>query len=223
MTGYESWADIVNLFSMLAEGAVVSFQIFVLTLIFALPLGLPVALGRMSKTRWISTPIKWYITIMRGTPLLLQLIFVYFAPGYLPDPYRINLDRFVAAVIAFVLNYTAYFAEIYRGGIMSIPQGQYEAAEVLGFTKSQTFFRIVLPQVFKRILPPMSNEVITLVKDTALVQILGVSELLRIAKNESNRIFSTVPLFAAGLFYLSLTYTIERMLHWLEKKLDYYR
>lgn len=223
MTGYENWGDIANLFTLLAEGAVVSLQIFVLTLIFALPLGLPVALGRMSKSAWISNPIKWYITVVRGTPLLLQLIFVYFAPGYLPEPYKINLDRFVAAVIAFVLNYTAYFAEIFRGGIMSIPKGQYEAAEVLGFTKRQTFFRIVLPQVIKKILPPISNEIITLVKDTALVQILGVSELLRMAKNESNRLFSTVPLFAAGIIYLGLTYNIEKMLHWVEKKLEYYR
>lgn len=223
MTGYESWVDIANLLSLLAEGTVVSLQIFALTMVFALPLGLPVALGRMSKLSWISKPIKWYITVMRGTPLMLQLFAVYYMPSYLPEPFRFDLDRFVAAVVAFVLNYTAYFAEIYRGGIMSIPQGQYEAAEVLGFTKGQTFVRIVLPQVVKRILPPISNEVITLVKDTALVQILGISELLRIAKNEANRVFSTVPLLGAGLFYLSLTYTIERMLHWVEKRLDYYR
>ena len=161
---------------------------------------------------------------MRGTPLLLQIIFVYFAPSFmLPEGLKLNLDRFVAAIIAFSLNYAAYFAEIYRGGIESIPQGQYEAAAVLGFTKVQTFTRIILPQVIKRILPPISNEVITLVKDTALVQVLGISELFRVAKNESSRIFSTTPIFIAGLFYLMMNWVVTKVFHFTENKLSYYK
>jgi len=161
---------------------------------------------------------------MRGTPLLLQIIFVYFAPSFmLPEGFRLNLDRFVAAIIAFSLNYAAYFAEIYRGGIESIPQGQYEAAAVLGFTRAQTFTRIILPQVIKRILPPISNEVITLVKDTALVQVLGISELFRVAKNESSRIFSTTPIFIAGLFYLVMNWVVTKVFHFSEDKLSYYK
>lgn len=151
---------------------------------------------------------------------MLQLIIVYFAPYYLLG---LNFDRFFAAVIAFVLNYSAYFAEIYRGGIQSMPKGQYEAAAVLGFTRLQTFMRIILPQVVKRILPPISNEVITLVKDTALVQMLGISELLRVAKNESSRIVSTTPLFIAGVFYFVMNWIVTRIFHYAEKKLNYYR
>ena len=141
----------------------------------------------------------------------------------LPEGFQLNLDRFVAAIIAFSLNYAAYFAEIYRGGIESIPQGQYEAAAVLGFSKSQTFTRIILPQVIKRILPPISNEVITLVKDTALVQVLGISELFRVAKNESSRIFSTTPIFIAGLFYLVMNWVVTKVFHFTEDKLSYYK
>ena len=154
---------------------------------------------------------------------MLQLIFIYFAPSYMPEGFRINLDRFVAAIIAFSLNYSAYFAEIYRGGIESIPQGQYEAAAVLGFTKSQTFFKIILPQVIKRILPSVANEVITLVKDTALVTTLGISELFRAARNESARVSSTTPLFIAGLFYLIMNFFVTKVFDKIERKLGYYR
>lgn len=218
------WTGLVKLLSLLFRGALTSVQLFFYTLIFSLPLGLAVALGRMSPKPWIRGPFKLYILIMRGTPLLLQIIFIYFAPSFmLPEGYRINLDRFVAAVIAFSLNYAAYFAEIYRGGIESIPRGQYEAAAVLGFTKSQTFMRIILPQVIKRILPPVSNEVITLVKDTALVQVLGISELFRVAKNESSRIFSTTPIFIAGLFYLMMNWLVTKVFHLSEQKLSYYQ
>lgn len=215
------WASMSNLLSRLAEGALTSIELFLLTLLFALPLGLLVALGRLSKKGWISEPVKLYISVVRGTPLLLQLWFVYFTPSYVISGF--NLDRFIAAVVAFSLNYAAYFAEIYRGGIESIPQGQYEAAQVLGFTKSQTFFRIILPQVIKRILPPISNEVITLVKDTALVTVLGISELFRVAKNESSRIFSTTPIIVAGGFYLAMNWVVERIFHTLEKRLSYYK
>lgn len=210
----------MNLFIFLFKGMLVSLEIFILTLMFSLPLGMFVSLGRMSKRKYISEPIKLYILIMRGTPLILQLVFVYFAPFYL---FGLNIDRFVAAVIAFVFNYSAYFAEIYRGGIESIPVGQYEAAEVLGFTRAQTFMRIVLPQVIKRILPPVSNEVITLVKDTALVQVLGISELFRVAQNEASRVFSTTPLFIAGVFYFVMNWAVTKALHIAEKKLSYYR
>ncbi len=215
---------IIKLLSLLLTGALTSLQIFFLTLLFSLPLGLLIALGRMAPQKWINAPIKLFILIMRGTPLLLQLIFVYFAPFYmLPEGFKFSLPRFTAAIIAFSLNYAAYFAEIYRGGIESIPRGQYEAAAVLGFTKAQTFFRIILPQVIKRILPAICNEVITLVKDSALVQILGISELFRVAKNESSRIFSTTPLFVAGLFYLFMNWIVTKVFETAEKKLSYYR
>lgn len=204
----------------LFEGTLVTLQVFFLTLLFSLPLGLLVSFGRMSKNKLVSGFVKFYIDIIRGTPLILQLIVVYFAPYYL---FGLNLDRLFAAVAAFVLNYSAYFAEIFRGGIQSMPKGQYEAAEVLGFTRSQTFMRIILPQVVKRILPPISNEVITLVKDTALVQVLGVSELFRIAKNEASRTASTDPLFIAGIFYFAMNWVVTRIFHFTEKKLDYYR
>jgi polar amino acid transport system permease protein len=214
------WKLLMNLL----DGTFVSVKVFLLTLLFSLPLGLLVAFGRKSKRKWVSKPLELYILVMRGTPLLLQIIFIYFAPSYmLPEGMKINLDRFAAVIIAFSLNYAAYFAEIYRGGIESIAQGQYEAAEVLGFTRIQTFFLIILPQVIKRILPPISNEVITLVKDTALVQVLGISELFRVAKNESSRLFSTSPLFVAGLFYLVLNWFVTKAFGKAEKKLGYYR
>lgn len=204
----------------LLEGTLVTLQVFFLTLLLSLPLGLLVSFGRMSRNKLINGVVKLYIDIMRGTPLILQLIVVYFAPYYL---FGWNIDRFFAAVTAFVLNYSAYFAEIYRGGIQSMPKGQYEAAEVLGFTRIQTFMRIILPQVIKRVLPPISNEVITLVKDTALVQVLGVSELFRVAKNESSRISSTTPLFIAGIFYFVMNWIVTRIFHLAEKKFNYYR
>lgn len=218
------WANTLNLLGRLFSGALASLQIFTLTLLFSLPLGLIIALGQMSQNKWVREPIKLYILVMRGTPLLLQIIFIYFAPSYmLPQGLSLNLDRFVAAIIAFSLNYAAYFAEIYRGGIESIPRGQYEAAAVLGFTKTQTFMRIILPQVIKAILPAISNEVITLVKDTALVQVLGISELFRVAKNESARVFSTAPIFIAGLFYLGMNGLVTKLFHAAEKRLSYYR
>jgi polar amino acid transport system permease protein len=204
----------------MARGTLISFQVFFLTLLFSLPLGLVVAAGRMSKKRIISVPVKLLMLIIRGTPLILQLIFVYFAPYYL---FRISWDRFTAAIVAFSINYAAYFAEIYRGGIESIPRGQYEAAKVLGFTRAQTFFRIILPQVIKRILPASGNEVITLVKDTALAQVIGVAELFRVAQNAASREFSTMPIFIAGLFYFVMNWAVSAVFVRLEKKLDYYQ
>jgi len=202
------------------QGTVVSLEVFFLTLLFSLPLALPIAFGRMSKNRLVSGTVNIYLLIMRGTPLILQLIFVYFAPYYL---FGVSYDRFVAVIVAFVINYAAYFAEIYRGGIESIPQGQYEAAKVLGFTRSQTFFRIVMPQVVKRIVPSTANEVITLVKDTALAQTIGVAELFRAAQNASARQFSTMPIFVAGVFYFVMNWVVSAAFDRIEKKLAYYR
>ncbi len=220
MFGDMDLASFSTLMSLLLEGAVTTLELFALTIIFSLPLGLLIALGRMSPKVWINEPIKFYILVMRGTPLLLQIIVVYFAPYYL---FGWNIDRFVAAVIAFSLNYAAYFAEIYRGGIQSIPAGQYEAAEVLGLTKAQTFIKIVLPQVVKRVLPPISNEIIILIKDTALVMVIGVSELFRVAKTEASRTSSITALFVAGFLYLLMTWVVTKILESLENRLSYYK
>lgn len=209
-----------SLLPVLLEGTVVSLKVFFLTLLFSLPLGLPIAAARMSKNVFLQWPAKIFILIVRGTPLILQLIFVYFAPFYL---FGFSYDRFTAAIVAMSLNYAAYFAEIYRGGISSIPQGQYEACKVLGFTKSQTFFKIILPQVIKRILPATGNEVITLVKDTALVQVIGVAELFRAAQNAASREFSTMPIFIAGVFYFVMNWIVSEVFIFSEKKLDYYK
>ena len=209
-----------GLISQMLEGTVTSLEIFFLTLIFSLPLGFVVAKGRMTRI----APIRWivdlYIQIMRGTPLILQLIFVYFAPFYV---FGASYDRFTACIIAFVINYSAYFSEIYRSGLQSIDRGQYEASKVLGFTKAYTFFHIILPQVIKRILPALGNEVITLVKDTALAQTIGVAELFRVAQTASSREFSTLPIFIAGVFYFIMNYIVSRLFVVMEKKLNYYR
>ena len=163
--------------------------------------------------------IKFLLLIVRGTPLMLQLICVYFIPSMFLG---LNLDRFVAAIIALSVNYACYFAEIYRGGISSIPKGQYEAAKVLGYKSNQTFFRIVLPQVIKRIIPAMGNEVITLVKDTALVSVIGVAELLMVAKERQSALFSFTPLFIAGVFYFVMNWGVSFCFNKIEKKLSYY-
>ncbi|HHU37359.1 MAG TPA: amino acid ABC transporter permease [Treponema sp.] len=210
----------IKMLSAMMQGTLVSFEIFALTLVFSLPLALPIGLARMSRNKLVSSLTNGYLLVMRGTPLILQLIFVYFAPYYV---FGVSYDRFVAVIVAYVLNYAAYFAEIYRGGIESIPTGQYEAAKVLGFTRTQTFFRIVLPQVIKRIVPASANEVITLVKDTALAQTIGVAELFRTAQNASARQFSTMPIFVAGIFYFVMNWVVSALFMRLEKKLTYYR
>ncbi len=208
-----------TLLLLMLDGTKVSLEVFFLTLLFSLPLGLIVAFGRMSRHVVINAPVKFFMLIIRGTPLILQLIFVYFAPYYL---FGASYDRFVAVIIAFSINYAAYFAEIYRGGIESIPKGQYEASKVLGFTKTQTFFKIILPQVIKRILPASGNEVITLVKDTALAQTIGVAELFRVAQNAASRQFSTMPIFVAGVFYFVMNWLVSWFFARCEKKLSYY-
>jgi polar amino acid transport system permease protein len=209
----------LKLLGLLLEGTVVSLEVFFLTLVFALPLALPVALGHMSRHRLVRAPVHLYILVMRGTPLILQLLFVYFAPYYLLGA---SYDRFTAVIVAFTINYAAYFAEIYRGGIQAIPRGQVEAAKVLGLTRSDTFLRIVLPQVVKRILPATANEVITLVKDTALAQTIGVAELFRMAQNASARQFSTTPIFVAGAFYFVMNWIVSEAFLRLERRLAYY-
>ena len=209
---------VVELLTQLATGFGTTLSIFAMTLVISLPLGLLVALGRMSRRKVISAPVSLYILVMRGTPLMLQLFAVYFFLPRLVGP----IPRLTATYIAFGLNYAAYFAEIYRGGIMSIPPGQYEAAQVLGFTKSQTFLRIILPQTVKRILLPVSNEVITLVKDTSLATAIAVSEMYLTAKNATSASGSVEPLFLAGVFYLLMNAAVTFVFGQLIKRFDYY-
>lgn len=212
-----------TMLGQLATGMLVTGEIFFLTLLFSLPLGLVISFGRMSKNGLLRTITKIYISIMRGTPLMLQLIVVYFAPYYI---FRIRISsgyRMIAVIIGFVLNYAAYFAEIYRSGIQSIPVGQYEAAKILGYSKGQTFFKIILPQVIKRILPSITNEVITLVKDTSLAFTLSVAEMFSIAKALAASQTNMIPFVAAGIFYYVFNLIVAVVMEWIEKKLDYYR
>ena len=215
----------------LAEGMWVSVAIFAVTLVFSLPLGLLVSFGRMSKNIvirtivkvYISIMVKCYIPIMRGTPLMLQLIAINFGPYYgLGIPNTPGWKN-MAVAIGFVLNYAAYFAEIYRGGIESMPQGQYEAAKILGYSRGQTFFRIILPQVIKRILPSVTNETITLVKDTSLAFTIGVMEMFTVAKALTASQTSLLPLVFAGVFYYVFNFIVAFVMERIEKKLNYYR
>lgn len=215
--------DVITMLSQMGKGMIVTGEIFFLTLLFSLPLGLVISFGRMSKNVLLSGVSKFYISIMRGTPLMLQLIVVYFAPYYVMGIKFGAGYRMVAVIIGFVLNYAAYFAEIYRSGIQSIPVGQYEAAEILGFSKSQTFFRIILPQVIKRILPPVTNEVITLVKDTSLAFVLTVAEMFTLAKQIASAQTTVIPLMVAGGFYYIFNLLVAFAMERLEKKLGYYR
>ena len=201
-------------------GSVVSLEVFALTLALSIPLSIPIAFGRMSKWGPLRHLVNAYLLVMRGTPLILQILFAYFAPFYV---FGVSAyTRFVAVIVAFVLNYAAYFAEIFRAGIEAIPRGQREAAQVLGFTPLQTFFRIVLPQVVKRTLPAVANEVITLVKDTALAQTIGVAELFRAAQTISAARFSVVPIFVAGVFYFLMNGVVSMTFNHLERRLSYY-
>jgi polar amino acid transport system permease protein len=210
-------------FLQLAEGLLTSVSIFALTLIFSLPLGLVVSFGRMSKNKIMQTVIKVYISIMRGTPLMLQLIVVYFAPFYMWKMRIASSYRFLAVIIAFSINYAAYFAEIYRGGIESMPVGQYEAAKVLGFSRYQTFFKIILPQVIKRILPSITNEIITLVKDTSLAFVIAVAEMFTLAKQIAAAQTTIMPLIIAGLYYYVFNLFVAFLMEYIEKRYSYYR
>lgn len=211
---------LVKLLKILLEGMQVSLEIFAITLVFAIPLGIIVSVLSISKDKIISKITKLYILLMRGTPLLLQIICIYFAPYYL---FKISYNRFIAVIIAFTLNYSAYFGEIFRGGIESIPKGQWEVAFTLGFTKVKTFFIIILPQAIKRILPSISNEVITLVRDTSLAQVIGVTELFAFAQKQANYKFSIIPLLIAGLIYLLISIILTYIFNYAERKLEYYR
>ncbi len=215
-----NWEQIGNWFIMFLSGCSAALEIFAVTLVCAIPLGVLISFGKRSKYKAISWPVSLYISIMRGTPLLLQLFFVYFAPKYL---FHINYDRMLAVLIAFVLNYAAYFAEIFRGGMDSMEIGQYEAAQALGFSRGQTFFQIILPQVIKRVIPAMANEVITLVKDTSLAYALSVEELFFMASKQSNAVGVITPLIIAGIYYYFFNLLLSVLFRFLEKKLNYYR
>ena len=214
---------LLQIILQLLGGLSVSIRIFLITLVFSLPLGLLVSFGRMSRNPLVSAITKIYISIMRGTPLMLQLMVVYFGPYYL---FKIKLSptyRDSAVYIGFIINYAAYFAEIYRSGIQSMPRGQYEAAEILGYSGSQSFLRIILPQVIKRILPSITNEVITLVKDTSLAFSISVMEMFTTAKALSSSQTSMVPLIAAGIFYYIFNFIVAFLMEHLEKSMDYYK
>ncbi|EES51042.1 amino acid ABC transporter permease [Clostridium botulinum] len=209
---------ILSLMPQILEGLKVTLEVFVLTLILSIPLGIVVALARTSKFLVLRKLTGIYVLIMRGTPLLLQIVVIFFG---LPTM-GITFDRFTAAILAFVLNYAAYFGEIFRSGIISIDKGQYEAAEMLGLTSKDTFFRIILPQAIKRVIPPVANEITTLIKDTSLVYIIGLDELLKIAKIASNRDVTLIPLILAGAVYLVVIGILSKLLEKVEKKYEYY-
>jgi len=214
--------DFGTVLLQLSGGLVVSVEIFFLTLLFSLPLGLIVAFGRMSKNGIVRTVTKVYISIMRGTPLMLQLIVVYFGPYYLFHVRISAAYRFIAVIIGFAVNYAAYFAEIYRGGIESMPRGQYEAAQVLGYSKMQAFFLIILPQVVKRILPSVTNEIITLVKDTSLAFVIAVAEMFTVAKQIAAAETTVVPLMIAGAYYYAFNLVVALAMERIEKHYGYY-
>lgn len=224
--------DILKVVGILLEYLVPTLKIFGGTLLFSIPLGLIVAMLKMCRLKPVSLLTNFYILVMRGTPLMLQIIVVYYAVPYIQ---MANADMlsfidvkdenymFNAVLVAFVLNYAAYFAEIFRGGIESIPKGQYEAAAALGMTKIQTFFRIILPQVIKRIVPASSNEVITLVKDTSLANVVAYAEITLKAKQQMQNYASLTPLFIAGIFYFAMATILTALFAFIEKKLSYYR
>ena len=209
-----------NLVQIFLQGLQVTGRIFLLTLVLSIPLGMLVAKGRMSRLAIVRAPISIYIYVLRSTPLMLQVMFIYFL---LPRILPFNFDRFTAAIVAFTINYAAYFAEIFRGGIQSIPVGQWEAGQVLGMTRAQTFFRIVLPQVCKRVLLPVTNEVITLVKDTALASTIAVTELMSLAKKHVSTSSSIEPYIIAMVMYLIFNGITEQVCRLVERKLNYYQ
>lgn len=231
-----SWEEILQCTEIIARYLLPTLKIFGFTLIFSIPLGMVVALLKMCRFKPVSWLINVYILIMRGTPLMLQIITIYYAIPMLKmadSPFLQNLFagvdtrsdsyQFTALITAFALNYAAYFAEIFRGGIESISRGQYEAAATLGFTKLQTFFRIILPQVVKRIVPASSNEVITLVKDTSLASVIAYAEIFRKAREQMVTYSNLTPLFIAGIFYFIMNALLTVLFSAIEKKLDYYK
>ena len=215
--------ELGKMLQQLTGGMLITTEIFILTLLFSLPLGLVLSFGRMSKVGVIRFLTKVYISIMRGTPLMLQLIVVYFAPYYVFGLKISQGYRMVAVILAFVLNYAAYFAEIYRSGIESMPVGQYEAAKMLGYSKAQTFLKIILPQVIKRVLPAVTNEMITLVKDTSLARIIAAYELTFAGAAFMKSDGLTWPLFYTGVFYLIFIGILTLLFGYIERKLDYFK
>ncbi|GAA3994191.1 amino acid ABC transporter permease [Comamonas faecalis] len=208
---------VFSLLGPLAQGALVTLKLFVITLVLSVPLGLVLALARISHFTPLSAAVNGYIWLMRGTPLMLQMLFIYFALPFVPV-IGIRLPDFPAAVAAFALNYAAYFAEIFRAGIQSVDRGQYEAAKVLGMNYGQSMRRIVLPQMVRSILPPMSNETITLVKDTSLIYVLALNDLLRAARGIVQRDFTTTPFIVAAVFYLLMTLVLTWGFQRLERR-----
>lgn len=200
--------------------SVMVLKIFFLTIVLSIPLGFLVALGRLNRHKFISGPVRIYQLIFRGTPLMLQLFFFMYAPSYL---FGMNFGRFPACIIAFVINYAAYFGEIFRGGIAAIPKGQREAAKVLGYTKLQTFFRILLPQVIRHVIPATGNELMTLVKDTSLASVISIPELFRVAQSAGSKYFSTTPIIIAAVFYLVMNTAIECLFKYIERRFNYYK
>ncbi len=215
------------IFSQLLNSFQINCTIFLVTLACALPLGLIVSFGSMSRFRPLAWVIKTFVWIIRGTPLMLQIIFIYYGPGLLhwPAPWMTmgNNGRIVATCVAFVINYACYFSEIYRGGIQSIPRGQYEAGQVLGMTKSQIFFRVTLLQVVKRVIPPMGNEFMTLIKDTALANVIACKEIIMMSKEYISNNGLIWPLFSTALFFLLFCGILTLLFGWIEKKMDYFR
>lgn len=212
---------LLDILSPLLQGTLVTFQVFLLTMLLAVPLGLGLALLRLSRRAWLGRLVSGYVWLMRGTPLMLQMLFIYFALPFVPV-IGIRLPDFPAAILAFTLNYAAYFAEIFRAGIQSVDRGQYEASKVLGLSYVQTMRRIVLPQMVKRILPPMSNETITLIKDTSLIYVLAMNDLLRAARGIVQRDFTTSPFVVAAAFYLLMTLVLTWAFQRMEKKVAVY-
>ena len=214
--------SLLTMILKMSEGLGKTCAIFFLTLLFSLPLGMVVALLRMSRSKIISSIMRFFITVLRGTPLMLQLLAVTYGPYYLFGA-AVARNKLIPVVIAFAINYAAYFAEIYRGGIESIPVGQYEAAEVLGYSRVQTFMRIILPQVIKRILPSVTNEVVTLVKDTSMAFTVSYQEMFTIGKQIANSQTSFMPFVVAGVFYYFFNAIVDYVMGRIEKRLDYYR
>ena len=212
---------LLDILPPLLQGTLTTLQVFLLTLLLAVPLGLGLALLRLSRRAWLGRLVSGYVWLMRGTPLMLQMLFIYFALPFVPVV-GIRLPDFPAAILAFTLNYAAYFAEIFRAGIQSVDRGQYEASKVLGLNYVQTMRRIVLPQMVKRILPPMSNETITLVKDTSLIYVLAMNDLLRAARGIVQRDFTTSPFVVAAAFYLLMTLVLTWAFQRMEKKVAVY-
>ena len=214
--------SLMTMIMKMSEGLGKTCAIFFLTLLFSLPLGMIIALLRMSKVKVVSAITRFLISVLRGTPLMLQLLAVTYGPYYLFGT-NVARNKLVPVVIAFAINYAAYFAEIYRGGIESIPVGQYEAAEVLGYTKFQTFMRIILPQAIKRIMPSVTNEVVTLVKDTSMAFTVSYQEMFTIGKQIANSQTSFMPFVVAGVFYYVFNAIVDYLMGRVEKRLDYYR